>query len=584
MAAPLRDTDSLLAIDVGEITTRAVLFDVVAGQYRFLAIGTAPTTAAAPYHHIGEGIHHALDQLEEVTGKKLVGEDQRLIMPGQEDGSGVDTFVATMSAGPPLKVMAIGLLEDISLQSASRLATTTYAQVIETLGLNDRRKSEARLDTILSHRPDAIILAGGTEGGASHSVLRLVETVGLACSLLPKEARPEVLFAGNQALIGEVQSDLRSLTTLHIAPNIRPSLDVEQLAPAQVKMAGIFRTLRARQIPGVSELDAWAGKQLSPTATAFGRIIRFLSNVYDPAKGVLGIDVGASATTVAAAFAGQLSLGVYPQLGLGRGLTGMLDAMSLNQITRWLPLEVGLDYVRDYIYNKTVHPASLPVSAEELAIEQAIARQAIRKGIALASIDFPKTASQTRADLLPGFEPIVAAGSVLANAPSLGHSLLMLLDGLQPTSITTLVLDQNHLAAPLGAAAKINPILAVQVLESSTFLSLATVISPISTARPGTPILRLRVTYESGDETSFDIKQGTLEALPIPLGQSARLHLHPLHRADIGLGGPGRGGSVRVVGGALGVVIDARGRPLRLPEDPSRRRDLFRRWIWTLGG
>src|SRR4030067_3675329 len=119
MAPPLRDTDALLASDVGEITPRAVLFDVVAGQYRFLAIGTAPTTAAAPYHHIGEGIHHALDQLEEVTGKKLVGKDQRLIMPGREDGSGVDTFVATMSAGPPLKVMASGLLAEISLQKGS---------------------------------------------------------------------------------------------------------------------------------------------------------------------------------------------------------------------------------------------------------------------------------------------------------------------------------------------------------------------------------------------------------------------------------------------------------------------------------
>lgn len=584
MAAPIHNTDSLLAIDVGEITTRAVLFDTVAGQYRFLAVGTSPTTAVAPYCHIGEGIYRALTQLEEVTGRKLVGEGMRLIIPGQEDGSGVDTFVATMSAGPPIKIMAIGLLEDISLQSAYRLATTTYAQVIDTFGLNDWRKPEAQLDTILSHRPDLVILAGGTDEGASHSVLRLVETVALACALLPKEARPEVLFAGNQTLIGEVQSDLSLLTNLHIAPNIRPTLDVEQLAPAHVKIGGIFRSLRARQIAGVSELDAWAGNQLTPTATAFGRIIRFLSKVYQPAKGVLGIDVGASATTVAAAFAGQLSLGVYPQLGLGRGMADMLTSIALDQITHWLPLEVSLEHVRDYIYNKTVHPASLPASAEELAIEQALARLVIQKGIALASSDFLKRHGQTGAEQLPGFEPIVAAGSVLVNAPSLGQSLLMLLDGLQPTGITTMVLDHNHLTAPLGAAAKINPVLAVQVLESSTFLSLATVISPISTARPGTPILRLRVTYESGDETSFDVKQGTLESLPLPLGQSAHIHLHPLHRSDVGMGDAGRGGSVRVVGGALGVVIDARGRPLRLPEDPGRRRDLFRRWIWTLGG
>jgi len=92
----------------------------------------------------------------------------------------------------------------------------------------------------------------------------------------------------------------------------------------------------------------------------------------------------------------------------------------------------------------------------------------------------------------------------------------------------------------------------VQVLKSSAFLSLATVISPAAHVRPGTPILRLRVTYESGDETSFEIKQGTLEALPLPMGQSARLRLQPIASSGCCMGGPGRGGSVRVVGGALG--------------------------------
>ena len=186
--------------------------------------------------------------------------------------------------------------------------------------------------------------------------------------------------------------------------------------------------------------------------------------------------------------------------------------------------------------------------------------------------------------MLPWFEPILATGSVLTKAPSAGQSLLTLLDAVQPTSITTIVLDQSNLAAALGAAAPINPCLSVQVLESSAFLSLATVITPISNTRPGTPILRLHVTYESGDETSFDIKQGTLEALPIPMGEAARLRLQPLHRSDVGMGGPGHGGGVRVVGGVLGVVIDARGRPIRLPRDPSRRQDLYKKWLWTLGG
>jgi hypothetical protein len=349
-------------------------------------------------------------------------------------------------------------------------------------------------------------------------------------------------------------------------------------------MAEIFRSIRAKQIPGVGDLDEWSGNKLTPTSTAFGRIIRFLSKVYDPTKGVLGIDVGASATTIAAAFDGELALSVYPEFGLGQGLPGLLEHTTSDEILRWIPLEVGDDYLRDYIFNKKIHPASIPVSTEDLAIEQAIARQAIRSALLAAEPGFPKKVRRSEVGMLPWFEPIVATGSVLTRAPTAGHSLLTLIDAVQPTSITTLVLDQSNLAASLGAAASVNPILAVQVLESSAFLSLATVISPISNTRPGTPILRLRVTYESGDETSFDIKQGTLEALPIPMGESARIRLQPLHRSDVGMGGPGRGGSVRVVGGILGVVIDARGRPLRLPRDTSRRQEIYKKWLWTLGG
>jgi len=58
-------------------------------------------------------------------------------------------------------VVAVGLLEDISTESAKNLASTTYAQVVETMSLNDRRKTVARLDTILQRKPDLIVVAGG---------------------------------------------------------------------------------------------------------------------------------------------------------------------------------------------------------------------------------------------------------------------------------------------------------------------------------------------------------------------------------------------------------------------------------------
>ena len=83
--------------------------------------------------------------------------------------------------------------------------------------------------------------------------------------------------------------------------------------------------------------------------------------------------------------------------------------------------------------------------------------------------------------------------------------------------------------------------------------------------------------------THHEVKFGTLELLPLPGGQTGRLELHPLGRADVGFG-PGRGTTVTVSGGALGVVFDGRGRPISLPQDHGRDRDLIKNWYWTLGG
>lgn len=584
MSTPLPEAKSLLAVEVGEITTRAVLFDVVEGRYRFIALGSVSTTAKVPLRNVAAGVKLAIRQLEKISGRKFLRGDGSLLTPTQADGQGIDLFVVTTSAGPPLKIVAFGLLQDVSLASACELAETIYAQVIEKISLNDHRKPEDQLDAIIGFRPDVIILAGGTEGGAKKSLTELVEIVSLACAFLPEDQRPEVLYVGNKVMADEIQDRLGSISHLHFAANIRPSLDYEQIEPAQIALADIFRLLRKRQINGFSELDSWSGNQLTPTATAFGRVIRFLSKVYDPGKGVLGIDVGASATTIAAAFSGELSLRVFSPLGMGEGLQGVTDRISLEQIAQWLPLEVGEEYLQDYIHNKIHSPGSLPVTQEELAIELALARQVIRQAIQRTQSDSLPLKFEVKSGVLPAFEPILAAGSVITRAPSYGQSLLLLLDALQPTGITTFVLDQSNLTAPLGAASVFNPLLVVQILESSAFLSLATIISPVVSASPGTPVMHVRVIYESGDEVSFEVKYGTLEALPLPMGQSARIRIQPMQRADVGMGGPGRGGTVRVVGGALGVVIDARGRPLQLPDDAGRRRELFKKWLWTLGG
>jgi hypothetical protein len=573
----------MLVVDVGAVTTRALLFDLVNGSYRFLAAGSAATTAGAPYRDVSEGVRLAIDSLQNLSGRTLVA-SERLIMPSDLNGDGIDAFAAVVSAGAPLKLAIVGLLEEVSLESAKRLAASVATGSIETLSLNDRRKLEARIDALVRLHPDLILLAGGTEGGASQSMLRMIEPVGLASYLLPEELRPAILYVGNSALQDEVRSSLEVAgARVHMAPNVRPALEVEQLEAAQARLAELSLNVRAEQLAGVSELHAWSGGNILPGPTAFGRVIRFLSKVHpSKTKGVLGIDVGASATTLAAAYAGELALQVFPFLGQGTDAVRRLDYAPLETITRWLMQPVDNDRVREYLQNKALFPASLPATVEDWDIEAALARSAMQTAVQLASPAFPGSTAAER-ELLPWFEPIVASGSVLTHAPSAAQTMLMLLDGLQPTGVSTVILDQNHLTAALGVAAAVNPLLTVQVLASA-FLNLGTVIAPVGQARYGTPVLRIKVTYENDQENTLEIKMGALEVLRLPPGQKAKLHLQPLHRFDVGMGGPGRSGTLRVDGSQLGVVIDARGRPLGLPNDAGKRADLFKKWLWNLSG
>lgn len=584
MPSSLVTGNSLLAIDVGAANTRAVLFDVIEGEYRFVASGVAPSTAEAPYKDVSEGARNAIDALQKILGRNLLDSSRALLIPSQANGSGVDSLVVTLSAGPAIKTVVVGLLKDVSLDSARRLTESTYTRIVDTIDLSDHRKPDQQIDNLLRSRPDLFIIAGGTDGGASRSIQKLLEPVGLASFLMPEEKRPAVLFAGNEKMEAEIKTLVGSLaTSLHFSPNIRPSLDTEDIDPAERELARMFINIRKRQIKGVDSLDLWSGGHMLPTAYATGRMVRFLSKVYGSQKGLLSVDLGASAAVLAAGFKNKSVLKVFPQFGLGENLPGLLNHTTLEDILRWSPLDISAGVLRDYLHQKSLYPAAIAATKEDLAIAQAVARQALYLAMQSAKRDFPQNAARIKNNLTPLFEPILAGGSALNDASRPGQGLLLLLDTIQPVGITTVILDQNNLLPLLGAAASQNNILPVQVLESGAFLSVGTVVSPVVAARYGTSILRAKMSYENGAEAQVELKYGSIETLPLSNGETGRLTIQALHGADVGFG-PGRGGTIPVSGGALGVVFDGRGRPLDLPTDPVRRRELIKKWNWTLGG
>src|SRR5207253_1332085 len=79
---------------------------------------------------------------------------------------------------------------------------------------------------------------------------------------------------------------------------------------------------------------------------------------------------------------------------------------------------------------------------------------------------------------------------------------------------------------------------------------------------------------------------GSIGRLALPVGQKGQLTLRPAGGVRIGRNAAGSevtSDIAAISGSALGVIIDARGRPLRLPDDPLARQQLLWDWLVSLG-
>jgi hypothetical protein len=135
----------------------------------------------------------------------------------------------------------------------------------------------------------------------------------------------------------------------------------------------------------------------------------------------------------------------------------------------------------------------------------------------------------------------------------------------------------------MAATAMVNPLAAAQVMERDALLHLGTVVAPVGTARVGDIALAFKIEYDDGRLLEVEVPYGSLEMIPLPAGETASLELRPTRRFDVGLGTKGQAGTTRVEGGIIGIIIDARGRPLPIAQDPEEQREKMQRWLWDMG-
>jgi hypothetical protein len=148
-----------------------------------------------------------------------------------------------------------------------------------------------------------------------------------------------------------------------------------------------------------------------------------------------------------------------------------------------------------------------------------------------------------------------------------------------------MVLDRTMLIAQIGAIAGVAPITAVQVNENDAVSHrLGTCVIPFGDLQPGQLAVRVGVEYSNGRQLTVDVMAGSIEVVPLRLNEQALLTLFPAPGVDVGLGPGERARAAEEIdGGLVGLIIDARGRPLVLPTDDTERQARLLQWAQVLG-
>ena len=616
--ATVATVGSVLAVDIGSLHTRAVLFDVLGGEYRFIARASAPTTAEAPYNDVTAGVSNAVRELEQITGRKLTDET-RLRIPQRRDGSGIDLFIATSSAAHPLRLVVAAVSEDISERSAMQAARSSYTQIVSRItldegirdiaGEDDERLTTAtawlqeQTDKLLAHPPDVVLMSGGVDNGPVSPLVRLAKVISGAAREQGRKAErvarvgraapglPAVIVAGNAAALDSVKSQLAPINEVRGVANLRPDLTTEQTGPAEAALVDIYRERRVPQIPGYSVLSRWVEGPVVPTAEATRLIARYLNGFYK--RETLIVDVGATTTSLFLANEEREQAIIYGDMGMAYTLGNVLAERGAENVRRWLPFAITEAELADWVLNKVVRSLSLPQTARDLAIEHALAREALSAGA--------EALREYNGGRAPRYDLIVGTGGLLAHVPRPGQAALLLLDALQPTAeglgSVELAVDTTLLIPPLANLARHHLSAAAYIFDRDCLAWLGTAIvvqgTPASTResrRNGTPhdqappiAVTVTIERQGGGSETVAVPYGSIRALPLRPDQRASLKVEPGPGFRIGAGEPGKALKTQpgqeVKGGLVGLIIDARGRdPMHISQDAGTRAATIRRW------
>ncbi len=640
MQTRFRKIESVLIADCGSNTTRVALVEVVDQAYRFVARGEAPSTLEEPFPDVTIGVLNAIRAIEDTTGKRLLS-GTRLITPQKEDGSGVDAFVASSSAAEPLRVVAAGLVKDLSAASAARASHGTYTSVLGTIslddygddyslsagssappasfdydpdaeemtsspfaGLKDRAVTPDEPEPVVSRNkpkkvrknrvapaswkerqvaklrrlsPNVVVISGGSRGAKSNSYRKLVDVVLeanrqekiLAITTGETRRSSSLVFAGPKEAQEQVLEQVAGQCEVFPVDTIRPTPDRENLNPLQAQLAAIYQERLLPNLPGYRRLSEMSHSLITTTSDSLCLITRFLAKDVE-ANRVLTADLGGSNAALFYADAQDFTSMVRGGFGLSFGLSNVLAETSPDQLRRWLPFEINDEELIHYALNKTLRPHILPATERELFIEGAFGREALR--VLMTELDREAPAHFN-------YNRLIGVGGPLVNVP-LWQTALLMLDGLQPSGanesgLVELDLDSTMLMSAAGSLANLNPNAAAYLFRYDCLHRLGAAVIVQGSGNPGVIAAKVKLRKRNGQLKEATVPFGSIALLHLRADEQATLKIQLQSNFRIGSSKAGAlvstADGTYISGGALGVIIDARGRPIRFADGPETR-------------
>ncbi|MCL4738486.1 MAG: glutamate mutase L [Burkholderiaceae bacterium] len=347
-----------ILIDIGSTFTKAVAVDVAAAAV--VATARAPTTAGSD---VRIGLRQALAALEPRVGRI----------------EQADTLASSSAAGG-LRMISIGLVPELSAEAARRAALGAGAKIV---GHFSHELSHAETASIAALRPDIVLLAGGTDGGNSRTILHNARRLATAT------VRAPVVVAGNKSAQDEALAILASAGwDCHVVDNVMPRIGVLQVEACRAAIREIFiaNIVHAKGLDGARSL---VSEIVMPTPVAVLEAARLLAEGDGGTPGMgelLVVDVGGATTDVYSVARGlpsdpSVTLHGLPEPWAKRTVEGDLGVRHNVETLLDLCARFGVDADRSHAAKLVAMPHRLPGDDAEARFDGQLAAVAVRESV-----------------------------------------------------------------------------------------------------------------------------------------------------------------------------------------------------------